>query len=52
MLGDSEMASYVEYVKIGVKSTVRENTFQQAEATQGGIGREAAESTVTSAELG
>jgi len=58
LLGVSEMANYIEYMKIwsevtGVPSEVREISVQEAdEASPGGIGREAAESTATSAEFG
>ncbi len=58
LLGVSEMASYIEYMKIwsevtGVKSEVREISVQEAdEAAHGGVGREAAQSTTTSAEFG
>jgi hypothetical protein len=58
LLGVSEMANYIEYMNIwsevtGVPSEVREISVQEAdEASPGGIGREAAESTATSAEFG
>jgi hypothetical protein len=58
LLGVSEMASYVQYMEIwsevtGVKSEVREISVEEADkAAPGGIGREAAESTATSAEFG
>jgi hypothetical protein len=58
LLGVSEMASYVQYMKIwsevtGVRSEVKEISIEEADkAAPGGIGREAAESTATSAEFG
>jgi hypothetical protein len=58
LLGVSEMASYITFMKIwsdvtGVPSEVREVTVQEADrAAPGGLGREAAESTSTSAEFG
>ncbi|KUJ15850.1 NAD(P)-binding protein [Mollisia scopiformis] len=58
LLGVSEMSDYVTYMKIwtevtGVPSEVREITVEEADkAAPGGIGREAAESTATSAEFG
>jgi len=58
LLGVSEMASYADYMRIwtevtGVKSEVREITVEEADkAAPGGVGREAAESTATSAEFG
>jgi hypothetical protein len=58
LLGVSEMANYVEYMKIwsevtGVPSEVKEISIKEAdEAAPGGVGREAAESTSTSAEFG
>ncbi|PMD44500.1 NAD(P)-binding protein [Hyaloscypha variabilis F] len=58
LLGVSEMASYADYMKIwsevtGVPSEVREISVEEADmAAPGGVGREAAESTATSAEFG
>jgi hypothetical protein len=58
LLAVSEMATYTEYMKLwsevtGVPSEVREITVEEADkAAPGGIGREAAESTATSAEFG
>ncbi|KAE9378246.1 NAD(P)-binding protein [Stipitochalara longipes BDJ] len=58
LLGVSETASYVDYMKIwsevtGVPSEVREISVEEADkAAPGGVGREAAESTATSAEFG
>jgi hypothetical protein len=58
LLGVSEMASYVDYMMIwsevtGVPSQVRQISIEEADkAAPGGIGREAAESTATSAEFG
>lgn len=58
LLGVSEMASYVDYMKIwtevtGVASEAREISVEEAdEAAPGGVGREAAESTACSAEFG
>ena len=58
LLGVSEMASYIDYMKIwsdvtGMESEVREiSVADEDQAGPGGIGREAAESTATSAEFG
>jgi hypothetical protein len=58
LLGVSEMSTYIDYMKIwseatGVPSEVREVTVEEADkAAPGGVGREAAESTATSAEFG
>jgi hypothetical protein len=51
LLGVSEMASYIEYMKIW--SEVRQISVEEADKdAPGGIGREVAESTATSAEFG
>ena len=58
LLGVSEMASYATFMKIwsevtGVPSEVEQGTEDEADkAIPGGLGREAAESTSTSAEFG
>jgi len=58
LLGVSEMASYVTFMNIwsevtGVSSEVVDCTVEDAEKTApGGLGREAAESTASSAEFG
>jgi len=58
LLGVSEMSDYVTYMRIwsevtGVPSEVKEITVEDADkASPGGLGREAAESTATSAEFG
>ncbi len=58
LLGVSEMTSYVNFMKIwsevtGVPSEVKEISVNEAdEAVPGGIGRESAESTASSAEFG
>ena len=58
LLGVSEMASYNTFMEIwsevtGEKSEVRETTVDdQDKLAPGGLGREAAESTATSAEFG
>ncbi|TVY45717.1 NmrA-like family domain-containing protein [Lachnellula subtilissima] len=58
LLGVSEMASYATYMNIwsevtGVPSEVKQGTEDEADkAMPGGLGREAAESTSTSAEFG
>ncbi|CZR60571.1 related to nitrogen metabolic regulation protein nmr [Phialocephala subalpina] len=58
LLGVSEVSNYVTYMKIwsevtGVPSEVREISVEEADkAAPGGVGREAAESTATSAEFG
>jgi hypothetical protein len=58
MLGVSEMASYIRFMEIWsdvtrLQSEVKEVSVRDADkAAPGGIGREAAESTATSAEFG
>lgn len=58
LLGVSEMASYDTYIRIwgevtGVPGGVAELSVEDADkAAPGGLGREAAESTATSAEFG
>ena len=58
LLGVSEFANYETYMKIwtevtGVTSEVEEVTVEQVDkAVPGGLGRESAESTATSAEFG